>query len=153
MSIERTYGNWRKDIERQTKAGEQLEAIAKMHRDILFDCRVHWTPMCLDWCEHGDTLDSFSSRVKQVAARFGPPDSVEGRHWMGAFDDAAPGLVATWKLDAFVVMVRSLRPEGCKIDPRSNYEEAKTTNIHPECAAVLKELEDAGETEGKAECL
>lgn len=135
---------WQEDLKRLAVNGKLLEELAMTHQDIPFACRAHWNPGCLDWCEHGDTLESFSSRVKQVAARFGPPDSVEGRHWIGSYDDGPPDLVAKWKVGDFEVLVRTLRPKGCRIDPRTAYKEAEETAVHPECAGVLKELEDVG---------
>lgn len=145
MNTKLACQTWQEDLKGLAANGKLLEELAMTHQDIPFGCRAHWNPGCLDWCEHGDTLESFSARVKKVAARFGPPDKVEGRHWNGSFDDAAPDLVATWTVGDFGVTVRTLRPKGCKIDPRTAYKEAEETTIHSECAAVLKGLEDVGE--------
>lgn len=140
---------WRDKLHEEFKTGERLEAIAEKHLGIPFEVRLWGTPT-LDWSDWHLTLQDFSKRVGQVAQSLGrPPDKVNGEHWLGcAGPDDVPDLVARWEYDAkdpakaCAVMVRAFSPQGCKIDPRSEYVQEQGTTVHPACQAALEELYD-----------
>lgn len=138
------FAKWRGDVLELIRRGRRLERIARL-TELPLEVRPSWPG--LDWVVIGDTLLGFSDRVRTVAARLGAPDIVEADHWGGA-SDRAPDLIARWTLrDAegdVRVTVRSLMPTGCKVDPRTAYLEAQEPKLHPECAAVLRELEEVG---------
>ena len=77
---------------------------------------------------------------------------MRAEHWLGAYDDRAPDLVAEWKLTDrhgdVKVTVRALSPAGCKIDPRTKFTEGERPRLHPECAAVLRDLEELDRAAG-----
>ena len=132
-----------------------------------------WSPLTVDATKWGQTLAEFSERVKRVAAVFGSPTKVTTSNWL-ATDVSPPDLVATWEIPlakfpeslAFAkavrivyggpirpaaevyptvtIQVRSMSPKGCKVDPRTEYVPEKRPDLHPECKAVLRELEEVG---------
>lgn len=138
-----TWKEWREAALAQIRLGRRLEKIARM-TELPFTVRPQWPG--LDWCVWNESLEDFSARVKTVAARLGAADKVGAQHWLGAHDGNAPDLVAEWttkdKAGDVRVTVRAMSPVGCKVDPRTEFVEAKSTALHPECVAVLKELED-----------
>lgn len=140
------YRAWRKQWQRTFDAGERLEKIAEQHAELPFVCYPDFAPPQLAWSSWGLTLEEFARRTKLVAATFGAPDAVTGKHYNAASSaTSAPPLEAIWHRDGYDVAVCTYSPTGCKLDPRAEYQQAKNPQIHPECAAVLKELEDVGE--------
>ena len=145
-TTEPRYRNWRQAWQKTFEAGERIELIATKYSAIPFVCYPDFRPPQLSWSAWGITLHEFSRRVKIVAAKFGVPDEVEGKHHSEASSDTeTPPLTATWNRDGYDVVVTTYAPQGCKLDSRAQYHAAVNPVIHPECAAVLKELEDAGE--------
>lgn len=139
------YRKWRERWQREFDAGERLEKIAEQYAEFPFECCVDFVPPQITWHAWGISLQEFARRVKLVAAIFGSPDEVKGEHWGAAASaTAAPPLEATWHRDGYDIVVGTYSPQGCKLDPRSEYQAAKNPQIHPECAAALKELEDVG---------
>lgn len=133
---------WRKKLEDLFTKGEALEAAG---RDLPgeFCVRPQWPG--IDWVEIGIDLVEFAKRVTLVKEVLGPPDECEGKHWLGAYEGRAPDLVATWKRYEpfpYEITVRALMPTGCMVDPRTEYQKGQETKIHPQCAAVLRGLED-----------
>lgn len=102
---------------------------------------AHWDIMSVSRTLNGGTLEAFSEAVKAVAKHFGPPDETYAQ---GSNGRSSPDLYAIWNEDGRrpVLKVRCWYPKGCKIDPRTEYEPEKNVAIHPECAAVLKGLEE-----------
>lgn len=137
-----TYKRWREDLDKWMRQGEALEAIAAQHPEIPF--MVEPTKNMLEWDEHGENIQAFSDRVRKVAAIFGAATTVKTTH---ANADKAPDMEAIWRLDDDRrVRLWSLWPQ-CRIHPESHYLATTSTKgeaaaIHPECADVLKELED-----------
>jgi hypothetical protein len=138
-----TYRRWRADLEKHMRRGEMLEAIAAQHPEIPFTVEVYWSS--LEWHEFSEDIHAFSARVRKIAAIFGRPTTVTTT---GGSGEEAPDMKATWKLaDARItVNIRSYSPE-CRVHPESKYVpsshvDAQYPAIHPECADVLKELED-----------
>lgn len=139
------YRQWRERWQREFDAGERLEKIAEQHAEIPFECSPDYGTPQIKWCAWGLTLQEFARRTKMVAAIFGAPDTVTGEHYGSAASaTSTPPLEATWHRDGYDIVVGTYSPTGCKLDPRSEFQEAKYPQIHPECAAVLKQLEDAG---------
>jgi len=133
-----------------------------------------WSPLAIDATEWGADLASFAERVKRVAAVLGPAKEVTTQNWL-ATDVSPPDLVAKWvvPLDRFPdslsfakaarivyggpirpasevypmveIVVRVSSPKGCKVDPRTAYVAEQRPELHPECKAVLRELEEAGD--------
>ncbi len=147
---------WREAWHREGERARDLEAWAR-ERGLpadKFNVRPSWPG--LDWVEHGyshieedDSLPRFREMVATTVALLGPVDKVEGKHWIGSYNDQPPDLVATWFIKregdfAVNVTVRMLSPKGCKVDPRSEFKAAKETALHPECVAALAEIEELG---------
>jgi hypothetical protein len=133
---------WRAQVARIQEKAEAVEAVAVARGLEGFAVRYSWLEPTLDDSVWGDSLEGFSKRVKATTEILGPPDSCGAEQWIGQIKEGqAPDLVARWKLDDKVgtqrvmVMVRSVRPRVCKVDPQA---------IYPECAAVLRGLEDEG---------
>lgn len=147
---------WRTAWLREARIGRRLERLAVRLELPEAECRPTWDPPTLDIVEIGADLPWFAMHVRLVATRLGTADSVAAENWIG-HGERAPDLVARWKIDEDVgqsriwdkrtvveVTVRCLSPIGCKIDPRTAYVPEKRVAIHPECAALLRELEDVG---------
>lgn len=138
-----TYKRWREDVEKWMRQGEALEAIAVAYPDIPFTiCPISNT---LGWCVFEENIQAFSARVRKVAAIFGAPTTVSVVPESGT-TGTPPDLMAQWKGENVNVDLRSYWP-GCRIHPESRYIPAvhvagEFPAIHPECADVLKELED-----------
>ena len=135
--------SWRADVLRLCREGRRLERIARL-TELPLEVRPQWPG--LDWAVWDETIETFSARVKLVAARLGAPESVNSDYWVGAYaNDVPPDLIARWQIDDSAgpvkVTVRALHPRGCKVKPGSEYRKEEP-EIHPECAAVLRELED-----------
>ena len=143
---------WREKLVKLRIRGEVLEAFARELGLVEFKVRADWWDMTIDQCEHGDTLQEFSSRVKATAEQLGKaPDTCKAGHFIGQYAAGeAPDLKASWEFKrqfdgretTFTVLVRSLSPKGCKVDPRTDYVEKQEQAIHPECKAMLASLED-----------
>lgn len=136
---------WHKAVFEQIRHGREMERFAESTQ-LPFEVRPHWPG--LDWVEHGEELHSFTARVNKTSSVLGPPESVKGEHWLGAYsEDQPPDLIARWNVKmswgTVEATVRALGPRGCKIDPRSTFKAAETPKLHPECAAALRELEEA----------
>lgn len=124
----------------QIRTGRKLERVAAKY-NFPFQVRPSWPG--LDWIVWNETLEDFSNRVKSVTSVLGPADSVEGMHWLGAYaGNDVPDLVATWTVDNVKITIRAMSPKGCRVDPRSEYRTPISPELHPECKAVLKSLED-----------
>lgn len=155
-----TEGNnnakWRESVLREARIGRRLERLAVRLELPDAHCRPTWDPPAIDVVEIGADLAWFAAAVKRVAARLGSADSVKAENWIGT-GDRAPDLIARWVLVEDVgqrrswerdqpakveVTVRCLAPSGCKVDPRTEYVPATKLSLHPECVAVLRELED-----------
>lgn len=137
-----TYKRWRKDWERWTREAEAVEAIAAQHPDIPFE--VETISNTLTWNEFDEDIQTFSIRVRKVAAIFGAPTTVRVVSETGT-ETTAPDMEALWSDDPKIAL-RAFWPQ-CRIHPESEYIPAVRTKgeypeIHPECADVLKELED-----------
>lgn len=84
-------------------------------------------------------------RVGSAWLVLGPPSEVKSGEGRGGY---APDLLAYWHHPGIVYSVRALIPAGCKLDPRSPEpiswaeHEERAPKLHPECKAVLAELED-----------
>jgi hypothetical protein len=109
-----------------------------------------WCPV-LTWSECGQTLQEFATRVLTVKARIGPPKSVSTTRWMAAVDKP-PDLIAKWSVEVnddlkfkeIAIIVCTMAPSGCKIDPRIQPVPASNAiyaELHPECKHVLEDLE------------
>lgn len=137
------HREWRKAAIAQIRTGRRLEKVARQ-TELPFEVRPAWPG--LDWVVWNESLEDFSARVKRVSARLGAPKGVRAEHWLGAYADKAPDLVAEWKLTdkhgEVRVTVRALSPVGCKVDPRSKFVKGEQPKLHPECSAVLRELEE-----------
>lgn len=137
-----TYKLWRENVERWMRQGEALEPIAAQHPDIPWE--IDPIGNKLDWDGYEEDIQAFSGRVRKVAAIFGTPTSVKTTYANG---DKAPDMEAKWQLDnGSTVRLWSLHPK-CRIHPETHYVASIRTNaihpaIHPECADVLRELED-----------
>ena len=153
IDLKQPCAKWREGLAKIRERGETLEAFARELGLVEFECRADWWELTIDQCEHGDTLQEFSARVKATAQKLGrPPDSCDGARWGGQYrTDQAPDLLAKWKFEdrlvgdqkhTFTVLVRALSPSGCKVDSRTSYVEKQEQSIHPECKAVLASLED-----------
>ena len=139
---------WRKSVLREIRIGRALERIARQLELPGAECRPHFEPPAIDVSNVGGDLAWFSDNVKLVATRLGSAERVEAQNWVGT-GNRAPDLVAEWILDGETiegmsvrVLVRCLLPTGCKVDPRTEYLPESKLALHPECAAVLRELED-----------
>lgn len=146
----KAVAKWRIGHEHEFKICEQLQRIAEgMSIGDYVEVRRGWYPPTLDDTEHGDSLEQFSARVRRMSEALGrPPDdcSGDGSQWR---EGQAPDLVAVWKMgddvglpSRFVIQVRVMTPADCKVDPRDSFIEKQTQGLHPECKAVLAELED-----------
>jgi hypothetical protein len=142
-----TCQRWREDIGEWLHRGEAAEAIAIQHPEIPF--RVCPIMGELHWFTHGEDIHEFSAHVRAVAKIFGTPIFVKT---VEANTDKAPDMAAKWELgvclgnDKVIVEVRSYSP-NCRTHPDSAYVPALHIaavypKIHPECADVLKKLED-----------
>jgi hypothetical protein len=137
-----TYKRWRENVERWTRQGKALEAIAAQHPEIPF--AINPILNQFEWYEHNEDIQTFAARVEEVASIFGTPIKVDTQ---GGNGEKAPDMRAVWERDdGITVEVRSFRP-NCRTHPESEYVpevhvDAKFPDIHPECADVLKELED-----------
>lgn len=134
--------DWRKDLDELYRKGEAMEAVASTLPGEV-RVRPHWPG--IDWVEIGADLETFAAMVTRMSEVMGPPDTCEGEHWLGGAD-GPPDLIARWQgpdlgFD-YKITVRALMPKGCMVDPRTKHVEARYTKIHPQCAAVLRELED-----------
>ncbi len=145
--------NWRKLHQTEGETCEALEAVAfRLRVHDLCEIRRGWTPPTLDDTEHSDSLEEFSARVRRMTEVLGrPPDScaATGSGWGQWADGQAPDLVARWSIeesiehwDRVVIQVRVMTPRGCKVDPRTAFVEAQNQELHPECKAVLSDLEE-----------
>jgi len=153
---------WRESYEKKYATCRAIEAIGvRLGLPEGFEVR-DWPG--LDWVQHGHdkpdneetSLPQFRRMVEATAAVLGPPDDVGAQHWLGAYGDNPPDLVAKWrvtdgieKTESFPyrhveVTVRLLSPKGCQIKPGTEYREAQTPELHPACTHALKELEELG---------
>lgn len=142
---QKPWQEWRERLERQHKDGCLLERVAE-DLDLPFEVRPTWP--ALDWVVWGDTLHGFMGRVRQVAAKLGPPDKMtkDGDEYSVLLD--RPDLEAQWDVASphhpeghkVRIHVRALAPKDCKIDPRVSPAEAVRPKLHPECKAALEEL-------------
>jgi hypothetical protein len=157
MARHTNFEEWRKKVaeerRRDDEAYEYLDAMSRRLEidDLPFRLEPrHWEPN-LHWMEIGRTLQQFAEMVKTVKARVGPPISVATTRWMAAVDKP-PDLIARWEVPTLdqtphkklVIMVSTMSPQGCKIDPRITpiaASEAIYAELHPECKHVLEELE------------
>lgn len=146
------FRRWRAFVLDQLRKGRALEKIAQRapFAGLPFEVRAMWP--ALDWAVWNEEIGAFSARVRQVAAVLGPPKSVTTESYAVGGEEA-PDLSAEWFVEGVSfwpfapglrVTVRSLRPRGCKIDPRTSFQPEQRVELHPECKAVLRELEDAG---------
>lgn len=110
---------------------------------------IRWS----DWgFNHDNSLQVFRDRVRRTAEKLGPPCSVTTGG--NSNREGAPDLYAHWTitldpthpdhLKKVEIWVNIFHPKGCKVDPRTPYVPAQEAKIHPECAEVLRQLEDAG---------
>ncbi len=155
IDLKQPCARWRESLGKIRERGEALEAFARELGLVEFECRAEWWGLTIDQCEHGDTLQEFSARVTAIAEKLGrAPDSCEADHGGSQYSsEQAPDLRAKWEFKGrkigdseashtFTVLVRTLGPRGCKVDPSTDYVEKQEQSIHPECKAVLASLED-----------
>ena len=139
---------WRERHAREAFVFKQLEGVAieqgleEFEPSDPYHLRIHM------W---GPTMEEFVAKVKEVSEKLGPPDETTPSE---VNVGSAPDLVAQWEMDREIdkgegrgpaqvkVTVRANWPKDCKIDPRVKPAPPVYSRIHPECAAVLKELED-----------
>lgn len=138
-----TYKRWREDVEKWMRQGEALEAIAAQHPDMSFV--VHPIANTLEWYEFEEDIHAFSARVRRVAAIFGAPTTVRPVSTSGT-KDLAPDIIAKWTDGAVNIDLKAFWPK-CRIHPEAEYVpdqhiDGIRPKMHPECADVLKELED-----------
>lgn len=143
--------NLRKEREKEDAAYDYLDGMARKLEidDLPFNLLPRTYPQ-LQWSEWGKTLQDFVAMVTTVKARLGPPKSVTTTRWI-ASAEKPPDLLARWVIEtpsaAFKqveVVVCTLAPTGCKIDPRIQPIAASSAiyaELHPECKHVLEELE------------
>ena len=145
FTSEDEYSAWRAGWLEQYTLGLRLEAAARA-TGLPFEPRPGWGPPgSVDWSEVGATIQDFAAMVKRTTAVLGPPSEVKSGEGRGGY---APDLLAYWHHPGIVYSVRALIPAGCKLDPRSPEpiswaeHEERAPKLHPECKAVLAELED-----------
>ncbi len=144
--------DWRKDLEKTCLRGEALEELAlqlKFPEGMAFACRPHWEIPTLDWTNFCQELEEFKHRVKLIADHLGRPADKVAAPSYTAYANHAPDLIATWDFPSkehkkLTVQIRVMSPKGCKVDPRTFYARESYPELHPECKAVLEELEDYG---------
>ena len=151
LELQDECAKWRKELEKSRRCGEALEAFARQLGLTEFSVYPDSYSPRISWAKFGGTLQEFSARVKVVAKKLGrAPDSCDASHMGFQFSaDEKPDLQAEWNFPSQIieghdvtVIVRSMMPMDCKLDPSTNYVEKQEQSIHPECKAVLASLED-----------
>jgi len=131
---------WRKGLEAQFELGAKVEAFAIVKGLTDFGVISEFQGSLQIFMQRQE-LQVFAQKVKETEEIMRrPPDTVRTG---GANGGQAPDLVARWDAepDGYAVTIINWWPEGCKIDPRTEYVEPEYPDLHPECQSVLKELE------------
>lgn len=157
-----TLSSWREELEKGREHCEKLQAFGEK-LDLPDGFRVDMNWNALDWNKLGETIHEFSARVRQITAILGPPVKAEGGVVCQHKENERPNLKAYWvePLGAggaqnATITIKTSQAKDCKLDPRtpyvpSHYRSGKSQALHPECIAVLSELEDAGATTSESE--
>lgn len=152
-----SWKRWRAEHAEIFRKAELLEQFAEAKQlPEGFLVYTQFGTVTLDWDEwgynHGEevgktSMARFRTMILATANRLGRPDSVSESEssWQ-----EAPNLIAEWKVkladgsDASA-RVHIFQPKGCKVDPRHPRvapTHGTPAKLHPECQAVLKELEE-----------
>ncbi len=155
-----TITNWRemhRESEERMLAVEAVALELRLPDGFTVSCgyEVSWCRWGYEALPEGDdrtSLQEFCDRVKLVTDVMGrAPDDVLTE---GGGEEQAPNLKAVWKVPfehgwakELLVKVHTFSPKDCQLHPESGYvpqvwSKGHDAAIHPECAAVLKTLED-----------
>lgn len=153
------WQEWRVRLKAEMANGEALERVAAdIHErsGVALSVYPSRTGGRLGVFEMFETLEWFSRTVRTVSEHLGTPRSVGPDAISYGAVDRAPDLRAEWTIrhkgwphGELLVAVSCSYPRGCKVDPRIQTVEPKFAKLHPECAAVLRELEDIGDEPGE----
>ncbi len=101
QDLSQPCAKWREQLDKLRARGEGLESFARELGLTDFSIRADWWDLTIDWCEHCDTLERFSERVKSVAERLGrPPDSCDASQWGAQYAEGqSPDLLAKWMFE------------------------------------------------------
>lgn len=147
-----SWKRWRKDFAEQHRKAELLEQFAAEKQ---LPDGFELISGTLLWHEYGHehgkeegktSLYRFRTMILATANRLGRPEKVTETNSYGE----VPDLQAQWtaKLSDgsdVLILVKIYSPKGCKLDPRvvaRKVDFGTPAKLHPECQAVLKELEE-----------
>lgn len=150
-----SWKRWRADFAEELQKAECMERFAEDKQlPDGFEIRsgiLYWGESGYDHYKEGDSkttsLLRFRTMILATANRLGRPDKV---YESGYGFSEVPDLRADWRItqadgSEFLVTVVINSPKGCKLDPRSVPVKSvwgKPAELHPECKAVLSELEE-----------